>query len=185
LFSSKIHAETDTDRGNFGHLLSMIIAESYSIYTDPDESSGSELVLTPNFCKKHGLQPLHVHHENEPSSKKKQASKRRLTLHQKRTLERSYCIDNKLEPAQKNKLALELGLQPRQIAVWYQNRRARSKAKSIEGKYAALKLQYQEAISKTRKLEAEVHQSKLLYNIILEPFALVQLLKIFLLVPHQ
>ena len=130
-----------------------VFSESY-IYTDPEELPG-ELLLTPTFCERHGLQPYDYQDQNEPLSKK--ASNRRLTLHQTKTLERSYSMDNKLEPVLKNKLALELGLQPRQVAIWYQNRRARNKAKSIEGKYAALKLQYQEVVLRNRRLEAEVH----------------------------
>ena len=131
----------------------LFLSGSYICQADPDQLCG-DLSLIPTFSRKCGLQSESHSHENndEPLSRK-----RRLTLDQTKSLEQSYSKDNKLEADQKNKLALELGLQPRQVAIWYQNRRARSKAKSIEGKYNALKLQYQEVVLKNRRLEAEVY----------------------------
>ncbi|WOL19947.1 hypothetical protein Cni_G28749 [Canna indica] len=68
--------------------------------------------------------------------------KRRLSVDQVRALERSFEVENKLEPERKARLAEELGLQPRQVAVWFQNRRARWKTKQLERDYAALKATY-------------------------------------------
>lgn len=68
--------------------------------------------------------------------------KRRLTLQQVKALEKNFEVDNKLEPERKAKLAEELGLQPRQIAVWFQNRRARLKSKELERDYGLLKANY-------------------------------------------
>ncbi|KAH9327570.1 hypothetical protein KI387_007748, partial [Taxus chinensis] len=65
--------------------------------------------------------------------------KRRLTFEQVKTLERSFEVGNKLDPERKMQLAMGLGLQPRQIAVWFQNRRARWKNKQLEKDYDALK----------------------------------------------
>ncbi|KAH7567714.1 hypothetical protein ACOSP7_010195 [Xanthoceras sorbifolium] len=68
--------------------------------------------------------------------------KRRLSLDQVKALEKNFEVENKLEPERKAKLAEELGLQPRQIAVWFQNRRARLKTKELERDYGLLKANY-------------------------------------------
>ncbi|RCV31556.1 hypothetical protein SETIT_6G187700v2 [Setaria italica] len=68
--------------------------------------------------------------------------KRRLSTDQVRALERSFETENKLEPERKARLAQDLGLQPRQVAVWFQNRRARWKTKQLERDYAALRHSY-------------------------------------------
>ena len=68
--------------------------------------------------------------------------KRRLSLDQVKALERNFEVENKLEPERKAKLAEELGLQPRQVAIWFQNRRARWKTKQLERDYNLLKATY-------------------------------------------
>ncbi|CAN8239134.1 unnamed protein product [Cochlearia groenlandica] len=68
--------------------------------------------------------------------------KRRLNMEQVKTLEKSFEIGNKLEPERKMQLASALGLQPRQIAIWFQNRRARWKTKQLEKDYDLLKRQF-------------------------------------------
>ncbi|XP_057970571.1 homeobox-leucine zipper protein ATHB-6-like [Malania oleifera] len=68
--------------------------------------------------------------------------KRRLSADQVKALEKNFEIENKLEPERKVKLAQELGLQPRQVAVWFQNRRARWKTKQLERDYGLLKANY-------------------------------------------
>lgn len=68
--------------------------------------------------------------------------KRRLSLDQVKALERNFEVENKLEPERKVKLAEELGLQPRQVAIWFQNRRARWKTKQLERDYGVLKASY-------------------------------------------
>lgn len=68
--------------------------------------------------------------------------KRRLSVVQVKALEKNFEMENKLEPERKVKLAQELGLQPRQVAVWFQNRRARWKTKQLERDYGVLKANF-------------------------------------------
>ena len=58
-------------------------------------------------------------------------------------LERSFEEENKLESERKVQLAKQLGLQPRQVAIWFQNRRARYKNKQLEKDYDVLKSNYE------------------------------------------
>lgn len=62
-------------------------------------------------------------------------------------LEKSFETENKLEPDRKTQLAKKLGLQPRQVAVWFQNRRARWKTKQLERDYDLLKSTYDQLLS--------------------------------------
>ncbi|TVU30861.1 hypothetical protein EJB05_22508 [Eragrostis curvula] len=68
--------------------------------------------------------------------------KRRLAADQVRALERSFEADNKLDPERKARIARDLRLHPRQVAVWFQNRRARWKTKQIERDFAALRARH-------------------------------------------
>lgn len=93
--------------------------------------------------------------------------KRRLTVDQVKALEKNFEVDNKLEPDRKVKLAEELGLQPRQIAVWFQNRRARLKSKELEkdygllkANYDALRLDYNNLQQENEALTAELRELK-------------------------
>lgn len=67
--------------------------------------------------------------------------KKRLSLEQVKALEKSFELGNKLDPERKMHLARALGLQPRQVAIWFQNRRARWKTKQMEKDYEVLKRQ--------------------------------------------
>ncbi|XP_061367110.1 homeobox-leucine zipper protein ATHB-20-like [Gastrolobium bilobum] len=69
--------------------------------------------------------------------------KKRLNLEQVKALEKSFELGNKLEPERKVQLAKALGLQPRQIAIWFQNRRARWKTKQLQKEYEILKKRFE------------------------------------------
>lgn len=86
-----------------------------------------------------------------------QEKKKRLTSDQLESLERSFQEEIKLDPDRKVKLSRDLGLQPRQIAVWFQNRRARWKAKQLQRLYDALKQDYDLVSREKQKLQDEVN----------------------------
>ncbi|XP_004511225.1 homeobox-leucine zipper protein ATHB-13-like [Cicer arietinum] len=81
--------------------------------------------------------------------------KRRLNMEQVKTLEKSFELGNKLEPERKMQLARALGLQPRQVAIWFQNRRARWKTKQLEKDYDVLKRQYDSIKADNDALQAQ------------------------------
>nr|GMC93553.1 homeobox-leucine zipper protein HAT5-like [Ipomoea batatas] len=99
------------------------------------------------------------YYEEEHSSSDK---KRRLTSQQVEVLEKSFSGEKKVETERKKELANKLGLHPRQVAVWFQNRRARWKAKQLERDYVQLKsshdyllCHYNFILKQNQKLKAE------------------------------
>ncbi|GAB2226660.1 hypothetical protein Droror1_Dr00022479 [Drosera rotundifolia] len=60
------------------------------------------------------------------------AKKLRLSKEQSCLLEERFRLNHTLNPKQKEALALQLNLRPRQVEVWFQNRRARSKLRQTE-----------------------------------------------------
>nr|AXL93697.1 class I homeodomain-leucine zipper protein 14 [Lolium perenne] len=86
--------------------------------------------------------------------------KRRLSDEQVEMLELSFREERKLETGRKVHLAAELGLDPKQVAVWFQNRRARHKSKLLEEEFAKLKHAHDAAILNKCHLENEVLRLK-------------------------
>lgn len=102
--------------------------------------------------------------------------KRRLTTNQVEFLEKSFEVETKLEPERKIQLAKDLDLQPRQVAIWFQNRKARSKTKQLEkdyemlkSRYDVLKTDYDHLLNEKEKLKAEVVHITDRLNVITEP----------------
>ncbi|CAN8260745.1 unnamed protein product [Cochlearia groenlandica] len=83
--------------------------------------------------------------------------KRRLTTKEVNMLEKSFETENKLEPERKTELANKLCLQPRQVSVWFQNRRARSKTKQLERDYDLLKTTYDQLLSNYHSISMDNH----------------------------
>ncbi|CAK8543990.1 unnamed protein product [Lathyrus sativus] len=87
--------------------------------------------------------------------------KKRLTSDQIDFLERCFQEDMKLDSERKMNLSRELGLQPRQITVWFQNRRTRLKTKQLEHSYDVLKQENQklrkEVMELKEKLKEKAH----------------------------
>ncbi|KAL9234578.1 hypothetical protein vseg_009434 [Gypsophila vaccaria] len=93
---------------------------------------------------------------NSGSKKSKtMMNKKRFSDEQVRSLESIFENETKLEPKKKVQLARELGLQPRQIAIWFQNKRARYKSKQLERDYNILRASYNSLSSKFDSLKKE------------------------------
>ncbi|KAK4781090.1 hypothetical protein SAY87_017196 [Trapa incisa] len=82
--------------------------------------------------------------------------KRKLSDEQVRLLEQNFGNEHKLESERKDRLASELGLEPRQVAVWFQNQRARWKNKRLEEEYGRLKSIHETTILDKCHLQTEV-----------------------------
>ncbi|OWM66359.1 hypothetical protein CDL15_Pgr013576 [Punica granatum] len=89
-----------------------------------------------------------------------EAKKRKLSAQQVNLLEQNFGNEHKLESERKDRLASELGLDPRQVAVWFQNRRARWKNKKLEEEYSKLKSLYESTVLEKCHLETEVLKLK-------------------------
>ncbi|KAE8698995.1 Homeobox-leucine zipper protein HOX3 [Hibiscus syriacus] len=82
--------------------------------------------------------------------------KLRLEKEQTRLLEESFRQNHTLNPKQKEALALQLNLRPRQVEVWFQNRRARSKLRQSEMECEYLKRWFGSLTEQNRRLQREV-----------------------------
>ncbi|CAL9061114.1 unnamed protein product [Musa banksii] len=130
-----------------------------------DESSGSQFMVNSDGSHgnslKFGLEE--TADDDLDEYPQRPGKKRRLTADQVEFLEKNFEVENKLEPERKLQLAKDLGLKPRQVAIWFQNRRARWKAKQLEkgyeslkSSYDSLKLDHDNLLKENEKLQAEV-----------------------------
>ncbi|KAJ8568313.1 hypothetical protein K7X08_027846 [Anisodus acutangulus] len=75
-----------------------------------------------------------------------------------KSLENMFETESRPELRTKQQLAKRLGLQPRQVAIWFQNKRARSKSKQLELEYRMLQISYDNLGSKY-ELQKKEHES--------------------------
>ncbi|CAL4932284.1 unnamed protein product [Urochloa decumbens] len=88
--------------------------------------------------------------------------KLRLSKDQAAVLEESFKEHNTLNPKQKAALAKQLNLKPRQVEVWFQNRRARTKLKQTEVDCEFLKRCCDTLTEENRRLQREVAELRAL-----------------------
>ncbi|KAG6509014.1 homeobox-leucine zipper protein HOX19-like [Zingiber officinale] len=86
--------------------------------------------------------------------------KLRLTKEQSAMLEDRFKEQSTLDPKQKHALAKQLNLRPRQVEVWFQNRRARTKLKQTEVDYEFLKRCCESLTEENRRLQRELQELK-------------------------
>ncbi|CAN0922703.1 Homeobox-leucine zipper protein ATHB-7 [Linum grandiflorum] len=111
-------------------------------------------------AKSETLEPTHQAPKKRKGSSNGK-NKRRFSDEQIRSLESFFESETKLEPRKKTLIAKELGLQPRQVAIWFQNKRARWRSKQVEKDYKLLKANYDSLASRFESLQNE-RQSLLL-----------------------
>ncbi|CAK8543382.1 unnamed protein product [Lathyrus sativus] len=88
--------------------------------------------------------------------------KLRLTKEQSAFLEDSFKEHTTLNPKQKLALAKQLNLRPRQVEVWFQNRRARTKLKQTEVDCEYLKKCCETLTKENRRLQKELQELRAL-----------------------
>ncbi|KAM0859005.1 hypothetical protein ACQ4PT_047477 [Festuca glaucescens] len=88
--------------------------------------------------------------------------KLRLSKDQAAVLEECFKTHHTLTPKQKLALANSLGLRPRQVEVWFQNRRARTKLKQTEVDCEYMKRWCEQLAEQNRRLEKEVAELRAL-----------------------
>ncbi|KAL8229737.1 hypothetical protein R6Q57_014640 [Mikania cordata] len=97
---------------------------------------------------------------SQPKKHPQKSTKKRLTNEQVKLLETSFNFNNKLDSTRKSHLAQELGVPARQIAIWYQNKRARWRNQSLETEFKALQHRLERMSSDKNRLEREVERLK-------------------------
>ncbi|KAL1543344.1 homeobox-leucine zipper protein HAT3-like [Salvia divinorum] len=88
--------------------------------------------------------------------------KLRLSKEQAAVLEETFMEHNTLNPKQKTALAKQLNLRPRQVEVWFQNRRARTKLKQTEVDCEYLRRCCENLTEENRRLQKEVSELRAL-----------------------
>ncbi|XP_010531658.1 PREDICTED: homeobox-leucine zipper protein HAT4 [Tarenaya hassleriana] len=88
--------------------------------------------------------------------------KLRLSKGQSAVLEETFKDHNTLNPRQKLALAKQLGLRPRQVEVWFQNRRARTKLKQTEVDCEFLRRCCENLTEENRRLQKEAAELRAL-----------------------
>lgn len=98
-------------------------------------------------------------HDNNGGGGRSCARKKlRLTQEQSTVLEDSFKRHTTLNTAQKQALSEKLSLKPRQVEVWFQNRRARTKLKQTEVDCEFLKKYCEKLSDENRRLKKEVQE---------------------------
>ncbi|XP_027156316.1 homeobox-leucine zipper protein ATHB-12-like [Coffea eugenioides] len=86
--------------------------------------------------------PSNKHSPFPIPKRKRRNNAKRFSDEQVKSLESMFNREAKLEPMNKMQLAKDLGLQPRQVSIWFQNKRARWKSKKLEQEYRVLKANF-------------------------------------------
>ncbi|XP_028751426.1 homeobox-leucine zipper protein HAT14-like [Neltuma alba] len=115
---------------------------------------GEETLNTKDH-EEHGLFRIKRRGHDDANNCRK---KLRLTKDQSELLEESFKLHTTLNPAQKHSLAEKLNLRPRQVEVWFQNRRARTKLKQTETDCEFLRKCCENLREENRRLKKELQE---------------------------
>lgn len=133
-------------RGNASYYSDISSFSNTSVKKEREFGVGDEMIKSPR-----------VSEEDEEGSPRK---KLRLTKEQSAILEDNFKEHSSLNPKQKQVLADQLNLKPRQVEVWFQNRRARTKLKQTEVDCELLKKCCEKLTEENNRLLKEVQELK-------------------------
>ncbi|XP_078155833.1 homeobox-leucine zipper protein HAT4-like isoform X2 [Carex rostrata] len=127
---------------------------------ESDEEAGASCSPNCTLSKDGGSRKTErgISDEEDGGSRKKL----RLSKDQAVVLEESFKEHSTLNPKQKAGLAKQLNLKPRQVEVWFQNRRARTKLKQTEVDCDFLKRCCENLTEENRRLQKEVQELRAL-----------------------
>ncbi|XAR63247.1 hypothetical protein NMG60_11023122, partial [Bertholletia excelsa] len=100
--------------------------------------------------------------EDESAGGEAGRKKLRLTREEATVLEKAFEENSTLNPKQKVALASQLNLRPRQVEVWFQNRRARTKLKQTEVDCEYLRRRCDHLTEENRRLQEELNELRAL-----------------------
>ncbi|XP_017234562.1 homeobox-leucine zipper protein HAT4 [Daucus carota subsp. sativus] len=120
----------------------------------PSSLCGNKRSLIREGANGENVTEFSIDQEDGDNSRKKL----RLSIDQTAILEASFREHNTLSHNQKTALAKRLGLKHRQVEVWFQNRRARTKLKQTEIDYEFLKTYFRALTEENAKLKKEVQE---------------------------
>ncbi|RDX57691.1 Homeobox-leucine zipper protein HAT14, partial [Mucuna pruriens] len=133
---------------------------------------GEAINVNHNKVDRFSLEGIHEGYEyaNEKSTDSDNSNhnhngcrkKLRLSKEQSAMLENSFKLHSTLNPVQKQELADQLNLKTRQVEVWFQNRRARTKLKQTEVDRELLKKHCQNLSDENRRLKRELQELRAL-----------------------
>ncbi|XP_076950930.1 homeobox-leucine zipper protein HAT22-like isoform X2 [Bidens hawaiensis] len=144
------------------------------LYRQDSVSVGSSLISVASVCVKREREvkseeskrvvnkTSEVEEEEEDDNIGNDRKKLRLTKAQSALLEEAFKHHSTLNPKQKQELARELKLRPRQVEVWFQNRRARTKLKQTEVDCEYLKKCCEALKEENTRLHKELQELKAL-----------------------
>nr|VDC85463.1 unnamed protein product [Brassica oleracea] len=118
--------------------------------------------VTSSFRLDFGIKSYGYEKRNNKRDMEDEKKKLRLSKDQSAFLEDSFKEHNTLNPKQKIALAKQLNLRPRQVEVWFQNRRARTKLKQTEVDCEYLKKCCESLTDENRRLQKEVKELRAL-----------------------
>ncbi|KAL0404637.1 UNVERIFIED_CONTAM: Homeobox-leucine zipper protein HOX17 [Sesamum radiatum] len=145
-------------------------SDDHGTSADDDSSSSLKIIGDGNEkqgCKNYGSFSCKDHQDDDSSNCSKDFSRKklRLTRDQITLLEDSFRQHTTLNTAQKQTLAEKLNLKPRQVEVWFQNRRARTKLKQTEVDREFLKKNCERLSEENRRLKKELTELRSLLKI--------------------